>query len=271
VGEARLVNAFSLIQMAFNLTRMGGPFVGGIVLGAFGPGPTIFVEAGSQFMALVMAVAIRAPIQAVTRVTVRSVLRGLGESARMVRDIPVAQGLILLALLTPLVVVPFSSGLMPVFAAEVFEVGPTRFGLLLTFIGVGAVAGTVVLATIGEVPHKGIAIVVSLFTGAAGLVILAVSPSYSVAAVGAVVIGAGYAGTQTLVSALLQRIVAPEYRGRIAGVWMMTWGTVVGGSAVSGWLASAYGAPTAAAVGGVIVVVAALVVVAIFKSVRTLE
>ncbi len=222
-------------------------------------------------MALVMAVAIRAPIQAVTRVTVRSALRGLGESARMVRDIPLAQGLILLALLTPLVVVPFSSGLMPVFAAEVFEVGPTRFGLLLTLIGVGAVAGTVVLATIGEVPHKGIAIVVSLFTGAAGLVILAVSPSYSVAAVGAVVIGAGYAGTQTLVSALLQGIVAPEYRGRISGVWMMTWGTVVGGSAVSGWLASAYGAPTAAAVGGVIVVVAALVVVAIFKSVRTLE
>lgn len=271
VGEVRLVNAFSLIQMAFNLTRSGGPFVGGIVLGAFGPGPTIFVEAGSQFMALVMAVSIRAPIQTVTKITVKSALRDLGESARVVRDTPLAQGLMLLALLTPMVVVSFSSGLMPVFAAEVFEVGPIRFGLLLTLIGVGAVVGTVVLASMGEFPHKGIAIMVALFTSAGGLVILAVSPSYSVAMVGALVIGAGYAGTQTLIMSLLQRIVAPEFRGRISGVWMMTWGTVVGGAAVAGWLASVYGAPTAAAVGGGIIIVATLAIAAAYKSVRTLD
>jgi MFS family permease len=271
VGEARLVNAFSLIQMAFNLTRTVGPIIGGVVLAAFGPGPTMFVEAGSQFMALGMAVMMRAPIQAVSKVTVRSALRGLGETARLVRGTPVAQGLMLMALLTPLVVVPFSSGLMPVFAAEVFDAGPVKFGALLTLIGVGAVVGTVILATIGDVPHKGIAVVISLITAGVGLAILAVSPSFSVAVVGAIVIGAGYAGTQTLVSSLLQRVVAPEYRGRISGVWMMTWGTVAGGGLLAGWLAGAYGAPVAAAVGGAIVAVAGLVVVAIYKSVRTLE
>jgi hypothetical protein len=52
---------------------------------------------------------------------------------------------------------------------------------------------------------------------------------------------------------------------------MMTWGTVVGGGLVAGWLASAYGASTAAGVGGAIVIVAALAIGATYKSVRNLE
>ncbi len=271
VGEARLVNAFSLIQVAFNSTRLVGPFIGGVVLAAFGPGPTLFVEAGSQFMAVGMAVMMRAPVQSVTRVTVGSAMRDLRESIRLVRDTPVLQGLMLFALLTPLVVVPFAYGLMPVLAADIFEVGPARYGTLLSLIGVGAVAGTVVLASMGDVPHKGLAIVVSLFTAAVGLAILAASSSFSVAVVAALVIGAGYAGTQTLVTSLLQRLVAPEFRGRISGIWMMTWGTVAGGGLVAGWLADAYGAPTSAAVGATIIVAAVLVIGATYKTVRSLE
>jgi MFS family permease len=271
VGEARLVNAFSLIQVAFNSTRVLGPLIGGVVLAAFGPAPTLFVEAGSQFMAVGMAILMRAPIQSVTRVTVGSAMRSLGESVRLVRDTPVLQGLMLFALLTPLIVVPFSNGLMPVFAAEVFGVGPARYGVLLSLIGVGAVVGTVVLASMGDVPHKGLAVAVALFTAAVGLFVLAASPSFSIAVVAALLIGAGYGGTQTLVMSLLQKNVAPEFRGRISGIWMMTWGTVVGGGLVAGWLASAYGAPTAAGVGGAIVIVAALAIGATYKSVRNLE
>jgi len=168
-------------------------------------------------------------------------------------------------------VVPFSNGLMPVFAAEVFGVGPARYGVLLSLIGVGAVVGTVVLASMGDVPHKGLAVTVALFTAAAGLFVLAASPSFSIAVVAALLIGAGYGGTQTLVMSLLQKNVAPEFRGRISGIWMMTWGTVVGGGMVAGWLASTYGAPTAAAVGGGIIVVAALLIAATYKSVRAME
>lgn len=271
VGEGSLVNAFSLIQMAFNTTRLAGPVIGGIVLAKFGPGPTLFVEAGSQFMALGMALMIHAPVQAVSKVTVGSALRGLAESAKLVRDTRVIQGIMLLALFTPMIVVPFSSGLMPVFAAEVFEAGPTRLGALLSLIGAGSVAGTLILASMGDVPHKGFAVIGALITAAVGLVILAASPSFPVAVVAALVIGAGYAGTQTLVTSLLQQIVAPEYRGRISGIWMMTWGTVAGGAVVAGLLASAYGAPVAALAGAAFIIVAVVVIGAAFRTVRSLD
>ena len=271
VGEARLVNAFSLIQLAFNSTRLVGPVMGGLILAGFGPAATLFVGAGLQFTAFVMAVLMKAPPQAISKVTVGSAIRGLGESARLVRDMRVVQGLMLLAVLTPLIVVPFSSGLMPVFAAEVFEAGPARLGALLSLIGAGSVAGTMVLASMGDVPRKGYAVMVALITSAVGLVLLAVSPSFSVSVVAALLIGAGYAGTQTLVTSLLQRIVPREYRGRISGVWMTTWGTVTGGGMVAGGIAGAFGAPVAAMVGAAAIVVAVVVVGVTFRSVRVIE
>ena len=271
VGETRLVNAFSLVQLAFSTTRLVGPAIGGVVLATLGPGAALFVGAGSQLAACAMGTLIRTRNQAADAVTLRSALSGLAGSFRLVRQTPLVQALLLLALVTPLVVVPFSNGLMPVFAAEVFAVGPARLGALLSIIGAGSMLGTILLASMTDVPRKGYAVLAAVLTAALGLGILAVAPSFPVAVVASLVIGLGFTGAQTLVSSQLQRSVPAEYRGRISGIWMMTWGTVAGGGLVAGALAGWIGAPLAAAAGAGITLAAALSVVARYRSVRSLR
>ncbi len=271
VGEDRLVNAFSLLQLAFSTTRLVGPVVGGIALASLGPAAAVFVAAGSQFVAMLMGMAIRTSNQAESRVTLRTALTGLAGSFRLVRDTPVVQALLLLALISPLVVVPFSYGLMPVFAAEVYDVGPARLGALLSLIGAGSMIGTIVLASMLDVPRKGYAAMAGVLVSAAGLVMMALAPSFPVAALAAVVVGIGFTSAQTLVSSLLQRVVPGEYRGRISGIWMMTWGTVVGGGLVAGALAGPLGAPLAALVGSGIAAASVLAVIAGYRTVRALS
>ena len=271
VGETRLVNAFSLVQLAFSTTQLAGPAVGGIVLATLGPGPAVFFAAGSQLAACAMAALMRTRDQSTSSVTLRSALSGLAGSFRLVRETPLVQALLLLAVISPLVVVPFSNGLMPVFAAEVFDVGPARLGALLSLIGAGSMTGTIVLASIRDVPRKGYAVMAALLTAALGLGVLALAPSFPVAVVAALVIGYGFTSGQALVSAQLQRSVPAEYRGRISGIWMSTWGTVVGGGLVAGSLAGWIGAPAAAAVGAGIVVAAAAAVVARYRPIRSLR
>ena len=271
VGEDRLVNAFSLVQLAFSTTRLVGPVVGGIALASLGPAAAVFVAAGSQFVAMLMGMAIRTRNQAESRVTLRSALSGLAGSFRLVRDTPVVQALLLLALISPLVVVPFSYGLMPVFAAEVYDVGPARLGALLSLIGAGSMIGTIVLASMLDVPRKGYAAMAGVLISAAGLVLMAFAPSFPVAALAALVVGIGFTSAQTLVSSLLQRVVPSDYRGRISGIWMMTWGTVVGGGLVAGALAGPLGAPLAALVGAGIAAASVLAVIGSYRTVRELS
>ncbi|MDD9994342.1 MAG: MFS transporter [Dehalococcoidia bacterium] len=270
VGEDRLVNAFSLVQLAFSTTRLVGPVVGGIALASLGPAAAVFVAAGSQFVAMLMGMAIRTRNQPESRVTLGTALSGLAGSFRLVRDTPVVQALLLLALISPLVVVPFSYGLMPVFAAEVYDVGPALLGALLSLIGAGSMIGTIVLASMLDVPRKGYAAMAGVLISAAGLVMMALAPSFPVAALAALVVGIGFTSAQTLVSSLLQRVVPGDYRGRISGIWMMTWGTVVGGGLVAGALAGPLGAPLAALVGAGIAAAAVLAVIAGYRPVREL-
>ena len=270
VGEDRLVNAFSLVQLAFSTTRLVGPVVGGIALASLGPAAAVFVAAGSQFVAMLMGMAIRTRNQPESRVTLGTALSGLAGSFRLVRDTPVVQALLLVALISPLVVVPFSYGLMPVFAAEVYDVGPALLGALLSLIGAGSMIGTIVLASMLDVPRKGYAAMAGVLISAAGLVMMALAPSFPVAALAALVVGIGFTSAQTLVSSLLQRVVPSEYRGRISGFWMMTWGTVVGGGLVAGALAGPLGAPLAALVGAGIAAASVLAVIAAYRPVREL-
>ena len=258
------------MQLAFSTTRLVGPVVGGIALASLGPAAAVFVAAGSQFVAMLMGMAIRTRNQPESRVTLGTALSGLAGSFRLVRDTPVVQALLLLALISPLVVVPFSYGLMPVFAAEVYDVGPALLGALLSLIGAGSMIGTIVLASMLDVPRKGYAAMAGVLISAAGLVMMALAPSFPVAALAALVVGIGFTSAQTLVSSLLQRVVPGDYRGRISGIWMMTWGTVVGGGLVAGALAGPLGAPLAALVGAGIAAAAVLAVIAAYRPVREL-
>ena len=185
---------------------------------------------------------------------------GLREGAEYVRGQPMILGLLLLGAVPPVLVIPFVHGLMPVYAAEVFGVGPSGLGVLLTALGVGSAIGTITLATFGQVSRQGRLVVFSVAWLVLCMLVLTQIDSYRLVMPVLVLLGIGVSCFWATTTAAIQLLVDEEMRGRIGGIYMVTWGLFPAGSLLAGTLAEAYGPPiaTMAAAGLVAVSLAAL-------------
>ena len=245
----RLINGLALIQLAFSITRLAGPIIGGILIEMFGTPTAIFTAAGVQLFAVLMASRIKIEFPLQESLTLRSALTGFSDSVGMVIKTPIVQGLILLSFLGPMILIPFTSGLFPVYIKKVFDLGATELGLMLALIGVGSIVGTICLASLGNLKRPGVLVVLSILLGVVSLVILAQSTGIVMASLGCFLIGLCFTGFQTLIGAMLQQAVTAEFRGRVAGLFMASWGTVTIGSLAAGALAEYQGAPFATMIG----------------------
>ena len=66
--------------------------------------------------------------------------------------------LTILTATTMLLFVPFVHGLMPVYASEMYEVGPAGLGLLMSVVGIGSIFGTVLVASVGDIRNWAISV-----------------------------------------------------------------------------------------------------------------
>ena len=245
VPKEGLVNAFALNSMAFSATRLATPALGGLMLAVMGAGPALLVQVGLSGVGVFMALSLR--FEETNRVAFRlgSALTGLKEGARYVRGEPVILGLILLGAIPPVLVMPFVHGLMPVYAAEVFDVGPGGLGVLFAALGVGSTIGTVGLASLGQVRRQGRLIVLALVWLGVGMALLTQVQSFVVALPVLATLGVGVSGFWTTTTAAILVRVDEQLRGRVAGLYMVTWGLYPVGSLLAGTLAERFSPPTA--------------------------
>ncbi|MQG69254.1 MAG: MFS transporter [SAR202 cluster bacterium] len=258
VPKENLVNAFALNSLGFSATRLAAPAMGGAVLALVGPGPALVIEASLQLTAMAAALSIRLPKVDRGTLKLSSAFNELLEGARYVKAQPVVLSAMILGILPPLISFPYVSGLMPVFAAEVFYTGSVGLGLLMSSLGAGSVIGTLLLASLGDVKRKGRLITVAVVcTGCAMLGFSFVrSLAWALPALALVSVGMMlfFAGT----SALIQSIVSDEFRGRVSSLYSLTFGALPVGSFLAGSMAQKLGAPSATLIASVVLVSAAL-------------
>ena len=245
VPKEGLLNAFALNSMAFSITRLVAPAVGGLLLGLIGVGLTLMLEGALQILAIAMALKMRLRGTPRSRMRLGSALSELALGARYVVSEPVLLGLFILATLPSVLIMPFAHGLMPIYAAEVFGVGPSGLGLLLSAIGLGSTAGTFVLASWSGLGHKGRLVFASIALMAIAMLALSLIPLFGPAFAPIVLLGGGMMMFFTLTSVSIQSLVRDEYRGRVSGLYMVTWGMLPIGSLMAGSIAERFGAPTA--------------------------
>ena len=267
-----LVNAFALVSMAYSLTRLAAPAIGGVLLAwAGGAGPALLLEAGTLLVGAALAMGMSPVVPTRTGMQLTSALRGLMEGMRYVWSEPNFVGLFLLSMIPSILVMPFVNGLMPVYAAEVFDVGPTGLGLLLSGLGAGATIGTVTLATLGNFKRKGLALLIFGVAVGATMAVFSQNPSYWAAFPLVMVISAGMMMSYTMVSAIVQGAVSDEFRGRVAGLYTLTWGMFPMGSLLAGGLADGLDAPTATLIAAGLVAIALTAVALRFRGIRHVE
>jgi MFS family permease len=247
VPRADLANGIALNAAAFHTARILGPAIGGLLLEWVGAAPCFLVNALSFSAILLALLSLRIQPSTDGRAPT-GILQSLREGVAFVRA---RRGLMLLWL-NVLVLSTFGLSylvLLPVFAAEVLQVGKTGLGQLYTVAGIGSLAGLLLTARLsGEVPRGGLVILAA--NGFAWSVIGFALTTHPLLAKGLLML-AGMFGVMQLVSTnTALQTAAPDYlRGRV--VSLHTWAINAPApfaSLLIGKLAQLWGAPTAVAV-----------------------
>ena len=241
VPRESLVNAFALNSMAFSVTRLATPAVGGVLIAVAGAGPALLVEAALQIGAVCAALTLRVVTIPKPRMSLASVRDGLLEGVRYVLNTPLLLGLFALNAMPAMLIMPSVNGLMPVYAAEVFEVDARGLGLLISAFGAGSTLGTFALASLGDIKAKGIALICGIFVTAVTTLIFSVNAFFPTAYLNLMIISAAMMMYFSVTSAVVQGTVPDEFRGRVTGLYMITWGLFPVGSLLAGWLAENMG------------------------------
>jgi len=250
VERKDLVNAVALNAAGQNATRIVGPALAGVLIAVVGLGGTFAFAAALQIIA--MYTTLRLPSLKVAQGLMRGPLfSSFGEGLSYVRRDPVLLGTLLMATVCTIFLMPYTT-LMPVFATEELGLGATGLGLIMAGIGLGSVAGTLLVAGWrGLATMRGIQVIG--IGGFALTVLIFAYTSYVLPAalllfVSGVLSALFLATNQTV----LQVRADESIRGRVMGVNMLTWGLLPVGQLPLGALADAIGAPAATAVASII-------------------
>ena len=249
-----LINAFAVSMLTSSGARMAVPAAAGLLIVLLGPGRTLLIGATMYLAAAVALGAISVGQATQRRAGPGSVVRDFVDGARYVRREPVLLAVILLGAAAYTLLVPTVHGLLPVYASEVFDVGPAGLGLMMSSFGLGATVGTFVLASLGEVRYKGRVILGCLAVMAAAALAFSRSPTLVIALPLLMLYNGGFDTFAAVRSATIQAVAPDRLRGRVAALNTMGSGLFALGSLVLGWVAETLGAPSATLIAGFVMV-----------------
>ena len=253
-----LMNAIALNSSMFNGARVVGPAVAGILVAAIGEGWCFFANAVS-YVAVLAGLFMMTTERFVPRPMAGSALRNIGEGLRFVANTAPIRALLLLIAIVSFTGMPYAV-LMPVFADRVLHAGARGLGILMGASGVGALAGSVVLALRSTVRGLGTWVAVSSTLFGMTLIAFGISRTLWLSVAILVPLGASMMVQMSSSNTLIQAMVPDELRGRVMAAYtMMFMGMGPLGALAGGTVADRVGAPVAVIVGGVITIAAAAV------------
>jgi MFS family permease len=255
VGPDDVSNAVALNSASFNLARLLGPAVAGLLTEVVGPGWVFVINAASFAAVLISLRFIHAPgFEAGGRPS--SSFKDIGEGFSTVarrRDL-----LIVFALVALMGTFGLNFAIYASTMAVLFGQGATGYGLLSSSLAVGAVTGALLSAR-RPAPRFVLLVLASALFGV-GLLLGSAAPSYLVLAIVLPLVGVAAQTFMTTANGLVQMGVDRMVRGRVMALYMATvmGGTVIGGPAV-GWVANAYGPRQGLLIGAVAGLLTAIV------------
>jgi MFS family permease len=247
VGKEDLLNAIALNSSCFNLARILGPSVAGLLI-MVGMDWCFFLNGVSFIAVIIGLLMMRLPEWVHPEVSDKIVARVREGFAyvRGRRDI-----LVTLGLMAAMAVFGFSyQVLMPVFARDILRVGPQGLGFLSSANGVGALTAALLIAS-RKRPTRRLQFGMALLFAAA-VYGFSLSQSFHLSLALLVVAGGCSVAFIATCNTMLQLAVPDEMRGRVMGLYSLSFiGMGPAGSLLSGTLAHAFGAPWAVCIGAV--------------------
>jgi len=250
VEKEDLSNAIAMNSIQFNLARIIGPVIGGVILKTAGAAWCFGLNALS-FVAVIVSIN-HLRISFHPPRTGESVLASMQQGFGFIRKQGAMVSLIALAFLMTALAIPTIT-FLPVFAREVFHGGPETYTLFLVCTGLGSISGALLVAASGNQKHKGRIALCMLMLLGADMAGFARSKNVFLSYLLLYIAGAALVWAFSMISSLVQLITANEMRGRVMSVYNVAFrGGMPFGSLASGRLIPMFTAPIVIAANGVL-------------------
>ena len=243
-----LLNAIGLNSTIFNIARIIGPAIGGAIVAVLGEAPTFAIN-GVSYLAVIFALL----LMRISTLDKESTTKPVQQLRTSFQYIFQEKNIFTLVLLVAAFsMIGFGSlTLIPVFAKDILQIGVTGFGQLLSWQGIGALIGGVLLILFGDSFHKGRLLLISRLIMGPGIISLAFSRIPWISMLMMALLGFSFLTQLVITNTMIQIIVPDELRGRVLSTY--TWalgGFYPLGSLMMGALGDQIGAPTTALISG---------------------
>lgn len=260
VGKEDLMNAIALNSAIFNLARVVGPAVGGLLMAYAGIGWCFLINGISYIAVIYGLVQIDAKPYVREKKNQDNILKEIMDGLKYVVNSPTLFKSMLMILVVGIFVFNFSV-LIPVFTKNTLHMEEKAYGLLTSSLGVGSLIGAISASVKSKRGPKlnvmiGSSLIISTF-----LIIVGLQGNYYLTALLLAIIGVFNIHFSTTANSTVQINSSDEYRGRVMSIYSLVFaGATPIGNMFAGTVANYLGANmgfilSGAFTGGLIVII----------------
>ena len=221
VPSEQLTRVNGLNQALQGVNSLFAPVVGAMLLGVLPTQGILLIDAVTALIAILPLLFLpipepeRRPASQVQEAK-PSLIQDLREAIAYIRSIPGFTTIIFMALFLNFLLVP-TGALVPLLVTEHFEKGAIELGLLESAMGVGIIAGGILLSIWGGFKKKIVTSLTGIIGLGIGVMVVGLAPAdlFLLAILGNAILGLMLPIANGPIGALLQTIVRPEMQGRV--------------------------------------------------------
>jgi MFS family permease len=239
VSDKNLSNAVGLNSTSFQIARMAGPAIAGVLIASVGTGWVFLINAATFVAVLLSLWAMRVgELHRHDRASRKT--GGFVEGLRYVRGRPDLVAVLTMLLLVATFCLNFSV-FVATMAVTVFATGAGGFGLLSSMLAVGAVTGA--LGSAHREKPRAILLLFSAMLLAILFSVAAAMPTYLTFGLAIMALGFCVQTFMTTANSTVQLLTDASMRGRVMALYMAVLnGCTLFGAPFVGWVANRYGA-----------------------------
>ncbi len=251
VGREHLANAVALNSMQFNLSRLLGPVLGGVLLASLGVAWCFGLNALSFVAMFVVLLFAPSFPPSTASVSARSLLAQIREGFEAVFSRKE-----LVAIITIVFGISFFGApllaFIAVLAKDALGVGAQGFSFALASFGLGAVLGAILVSSLQAHWLRPKTVVATATSLAVLISIVALSTSYALSLFLLFLSGFTFVSSNVIGNTILQTTISDELRGRAVSIYALAFrGGAPIGSLITGTMVEHFGVQLALTINGI--------------------
>jgi MFS family permease len=267
VGKDHILNAVSLRSTGYNVIHLVAPAFAGVIIDKFGFSIVYYIMSGFSLIGLIFALFL--PHISVQLVKVRGAFSQIKDGIRYLRGQSHILFIIVFYLVTSMLFVSYSR-LLPIYVDDILKVGATGYGLLLSFMGIGGIVGSLIMASLPS-KKRGLMFLIDIALLGLGLMIFAFSRNWYLSLAILVFVGLAQPARNALSNSLVQSYTDSAYQGRVMSIYLLQDGVYNLGGFLAAMVAGVIGTPWTVGIFAFAMVILSSLTMVFFPRIRKLD